>query len=197
MVKLNILFKISCFITIAFASELDLNTKMPEQDLTLLNINGEQLSLNDIKGDKGTVVIFSSNTCPWVIRWEDRYVKIANKFADKGISVIAVNSNSARFNGQESLQNMKRHSNEKKYNFPYVQDTNSILARAFGATKTPHVYLFNQNERLVFKGAIDDNAEDSNKVNYPYLIDAITQMLNGEDIKKPISKAMGCSIKFN
>ena len=194
---MNILYKILCLITFAFALDLELYTKMPEQALPLLNIDGEKLSLNDIKGDKGTLIIFSSNTCPWVIRWEDRYVKIANKYADKGISIVAVNSNSARFNGQESLENMKRHSNEKNYNFPYVQDFNSELARAFGATKTPHVYLFNHNERLVFKGAIDDNAKDLNKVNHPYLMDAIKQMLNGEGIKKPISKAMGCSIKFN
>ena len=71
------------------------------------------------------------------------------------------------------------------------------LAKAFGATKTPHVYLFNHNEKLVFKGAIDDNARNPNKVNHSYLMDAIEQMLNGEGIKKPISKAMGCSIKFN
>ena len=194
---MNNFYKILFFITCVFAFELELDTKMPEQNLKLLNIDGEKLSLHDVKGDKGTVVIFSSNTCPWVIRWEDRYVKIVDKYADKGISLIAVNSNSSRFNGQESLENMKQHSNKKKYNFPYVQDPNSTLARAFGATKTPHVYLFNHNERLVFKGAIDDNAKDSNKVNHPYLMDAIKQMLNGKDIKKPISKAMGCSIKFN
>ena len=78
-----------------------------------------------------------------------------------------------------------------------IDESNSELAKAFGATKTPHVYLFNQNEKLVFKGAIDDNAKDPNKVNHSYLMDAIEQMLNGEGIKKPISKAMGCSIKFN
>ena len=194
---MNYFYKTLFFITIIFAFDLELGSKMPEQNWALLNIDGQELLLDDIKGDKGTVVIFSSNTCPWVIRWEDRYVKIANKYKDKGVNIIAVNSNSARFNGSESLENMKQHSNENNYNFPYAQDPNSELAKAFGATKTPHVYLFNQNEKLVFKGAIDDNARNPNKVNHSYLMDAIEQMLNGEGIKKPTSKAMGCSIKFN
>ena len=91
---------------------------------------------------------------------------------------------------------MVKHAKKNDYNFPYAQDQKSILARAFGATKTPHIYLFDENNILVYRGAIDDNARNANKVDEPYLANAIDQLLDGKPIKKPISKAIGCSIKF-
>jgi len=194
---MKIIYILFCYINLIFASDINLKSTMPGDNLALLNIDGEKLSLNDIKGDKGTLVIFSSNTCPWVIRWEDRYVKLALKYTSQGIGMVAINSNSARFNESESLEKMKQHSKEKNYNFPYVQDKDSRLAKLFGATKTPHIYLFDSNDELVYKGAIDDNARNSNQVNESYLFNAIDEMLNGKTISKPISKALGCSIKFN
>ena len=86
---------------------------------------------------------------------------------------------------------------EKKYNFPYVQDPKSKLAYAFGATKTPHIYLFDENDLLIYRGAIDDNAQDASSVDEPFLMNALDQLLNGIPIKKTTSKAIGCSIKFN
>tara|TARA_B100001250_G_scaffold387268_1_gene384491 strand:+ start:83 stop:667 length:585 start_codon:yes stop_codon:yes gene_type:complete len=194
---MKVIYILFCCINLIFASDINLKSTMPGYNLALLNIDGEKLSLNDIKGDKGTLVIFSSNTCPWVIRWEDRYVKLALKYTSQGIGMVAINSNSARFNESESLEKMKQHSKEKNYNFPYVQDKDSRLAKLFGATKTPHIYLFDSNDELVYKGAIDDNARNSNQVNESYLFNAIDEMLNGKTISKPISKALGCSIKFN
>ena len=91
---------------------------------------------------------------------------------------------------------MKKHAKEKKYNFPYAQDPKAKLAYAFGATKTPHVYLFNDKDNLVYRGAIDDNAKDANAVEEPFLSNAIDQLLAGRIIKKTTSKAIGCSIKF-
>ena len=194
---MKVIYILFCCINLIFASDINLKSTMPGYNLALLNIDGEKLSLNDIKGDKGTLVIFSSNTCPWVIRWEDRYVKLALKYTSQGIGMVAINSNSARFNESESLEKMKQHSKEKNYNFPYAQDKDSRLAKLFGATKTPHIYLFDSNDELVYKGAIDDNARNSNQVNESYLFNAIDEMLNGKTISKPISKALGCSIKFN
>ena len=185
------------FFSVAMSEELKIGSLMPKTGHILNDISGKNITLADAKGESGTLVIFSCNTCPWVIRWEDRYVSIAEKYVPMGIGIIAVNSNSDRFKGSDSMEAMIEHADKENYNFPYAQDPNSELAKAFGATKTPHVYLFNKNEKLVFKGAIDDNARNPNEVNHSYLMDAIEQMLNGEGIKKPISKAMGCSIKFN
>ena len=121
------------------AAELGIGSQMPNTDYLLNDISGNQITLNEIKGENGTLIIFSCNTCPWVIRWEDRYVEIANSYLKKGIGMIAINSNVARFNGDDSLYKMKKHAKEKKYNFPYAQDPKAKLAYAFGATKTPHV----------------------------------------------------------
>ena len=192
-------FKILLFLfSLAYiqAAELNIGSQMPNTDYLLNDISGNQITLNEIKGENGTLIIFSCNTCPWVIRWEDRYVEIANSYLKRGIGMIAINSNVARFNGDDSLYKMKKHAKEKKYNFPYAQDPKAKLAYAFGATKTPHVYLFNDKENLVYRGAIDDNARDADAVEESFLSNAIDQLLAGQKIKKTTSKAIGCSIKF-
>ena len=183
-------------INLSIAKELNIGSKMPELNHLLNNISGKTLTLGEIKGNNGTLIIFSCNTCPWVIRWEDRYVDIANSYLRKGIGMIAVNSNISRFDGDDSLEAMRIHAKEKKYNFPYAQDPKAKLAHAFGATKTPHIYLFDKNDNLVYRGAIDDNARDPNKVEETYLTDALDLLLAGKQIKKTTSKAIGCSIKF-
>ena len=193
--RTKILFFLFCLASIQ-AAELGIGIQMPGTDYLLNDISGNQITLNEIKGKNGTLIIFSCNTCPWVIRWEDRYVKIANSYLKKGIGMIAINSNVARFNGDDSLYKMKKHAKEKKYNFPYAQDPKAKLAYAFGATKTPHVYLFNDKDNLVYRGAIDDNARDADAVEEPFLSKAIDQLLAGQKIKKTTSKAIGCSIKF-
>ena len=197
--KLYKCFKVLFFLfsmSLIQAAELEIGSQMPNTDYLLNDISGNQITLNSIKGKNGTLIIFSCNTCPWVIRWEDRYVEIASSYLKKGIGMIAINSNVARFNGDDSLYKMKKHAKEKKYNFPYVQDPKAKLAYAFGATKTPHVYLFNDKDNLVYRGAIDDNARDADAVEEPFLSKAIDQLLAGQKIKKTTSKAIGCSIKF-
>lgn len=183
-------------INICFCLELQIGLPMPRVDHNLIEISGENITLNDVKGENGTIIIFSCNTCPWVIKWEDRYISIAEKYQKMGIGIIAVNSNISRFEGDDSLGKMAMHASENNYNFTYAQDPKAKLAYAFGATKTPHVYLFDDKNILVYRGAIDDNARDESKVEEPFLINALDQMLAGEQITKSVSKALGCSIKF-
>ena len=178
------------------AGELDLGSVLPLEDVKLLDISGEHISLGEAKGENGILVIFSCNTCPWVIKWEDRYVELAKKYRSKGIGVIAVNSNETTFKSSDSMDEMKKHAKENNYNFYYARDDGSKLAREFGATRTPHVYLFNAEDRLVYRGAIDDNAKNQKKVKKPYVADAIDAMLAGSTIKYASTKALGCGIKF-
>ena len=179
-----------------YSKELSLGSAMPFTNVHLTDINKKKITLRDVMGKNGTLVIFSCNTCPWVIKWEDRYVEIANAYLKRGIGIIAINSNVSRFDGDDSLDKMKKHAKEKKYNFPYVQDPKAKLAYAFGATKTPHIYLFDNQNKLVYRGAIDDNARNKSDVGEAYLKNALDQMLAGQKITKSTSKALGCSIKF-
>lgn len=182
--------------SICFCLELQIGSPMPRVDHNLVEISGEKITLNDVKGENGTIIIFSCNTCPWVIKWEDRYVSIADRYQKLGIGIIAVNSNTSRFEGEDSLAKMAIHASKNNYNFAYAQDPEAKLAYAFGATKTPHVYLFDDKNTLVYRGAIDDNARDEHNVEEEFLINALDQMLSGERIIKSVSKALGCSIKF-
>ena len=178
------------------AKELDLGSVLPLEDVKMMDITGKKVSLGDAKGENGLLVIFSCNTCPWVIKWEDRYVELAKKYKSKGVGMIAVNSNETNFGSVDSMDEMKSHAKENGYNFYYAMDYGAKLAREFGATKTPHVYLFDAEDQLVYRGAIDDNAKNKKKVKKPYVADAIDAMLAGNSIKYASTKALGCGIKF-
>jgi peroxiredoxin len=183
-------------ITFLISGELEIGSAMPLVDHQLADISGKTMTLTNAKGDAGTLVIFSCNTCPWVLAWEDRYVTLAQEFIPKGIGMIAVNSNENQFERDDSMEEMVEHAQEMGYNFPYVQDPGSKLATAFGARKTPHIYLFDEKDKLVYRGAIDDNARKPRKVKHTFLADAMDALLTGEKIDPVSTKALGCSIKF-
>ena len=193
---MKIILSIMTGITFLIGGELEIGSAMPLVDHQLANISGNTMTLADAKGDAGTLVVFSCNTCPWVIRWEDRYVSLANTYAPKGIGMIAVNSNESQFERDDSMEEMIEHAKEIGYNFPYAQDPGSKLATAFGARKTPHIYLFDEKDKLIYRGAIDDNARNLSKVEHTFLADAIDALLTGQKIDPVSTKALGCSIKF-
>jgi peroxiredoxin len=181
--------------TKAIKDELALGAKAPLMSVKMLDVSGKKLSLSDVKGENGLLVVFSSNTCPWVLAWEDRYLEIAKLAKQKNIGMIAINSNEASRKKEDSYAEMQKHAKDKGYTFPYVVDTNHRLADEYGATKTPHIYLFDKNNTLVYRGAIDDSAKDLSKIENRYLSDAINAMTSGASIKTTTSKALGCTIK--
>ena len=195
MKKFISLILIGC-LTILSAKELDLGSILPLGDIKMADISGQDVSLNDAKGKNGLLVIFSCNTCPWVIAWEDRYVELADTYKDKGVGIVAINSNETKFENVDSMEEMQEHAQENGYNFYYTMDEKSNLARAFGATRTPHIYLFDKKDKLVYRGAIDNNARKPDKVENTYLADAIDNMLAGSAIDPAATKALGCAIKF-
>jgi glutathione peroxidase-family protein len=175
--------------------ELEIGAKAPLTDVKMKDISGKSVSLQDVAGDNGLLVIFSCNTCPWVLKWEDRYPGIATYAKENGIGTVAINSNEAQRETVDSMEEMKKHAEKNGYNFYYTVDENHKLADAFGATRTPHIYLFNSEMTLVYRGAIDDNASDASKVENHYLKDAIKALAEGKEITKKTSKALGCTIK--
>jgi glutathione peroxidase-family protein len=195
MKKFISLILIGC-LTILSAKELDLGSILPLGDIKMADISGKDVSLNDAKGKNGLLVIFSCNTCPWVIAWEDRYVELAETYKDKGVGIVAINSNEKQFETVDSMEEMQAHAKEQGYNFYYTMDNGSKLASEFGATRTPHIYLFDKKDKLVYRGAIDDNARKPDQVENTYLADAIDNMLTGSAIDPAATKALGCAIKF-
>lgn len=177
------------------AGELEIGAPAPKSDLKMPDVSGREISLKEAKDKKGLLVIFSCNTCPFVLAWEDRYLEIAQKCRDLGIGMIAVNSNEGLRDGVDSPEAMKSHAQEKGYGFPYVVDRRSELADAFGATRTPHVFLFDKKLTLVYRGAIDDNSRSPADVKARYLSDALDAVSKGKPVAVTSTKSIGCSIK--
>lgn len=184
-------------ISAGFGKELPLGSDLPKGEIKMLDIGGEMLSLNDIKKENGLVVIFSCNTCPWVLAWQDRYVELAAQYQEKGFGFVAINPNAAARENGDGYLDMQKHAKKNGYNFYYTLDKNSELARVFGATRTPHIYVFDKTDKLVYRGAIDDNARKRAKVEENYLDDALASILTGRKISTASTKALGCAIKYN
>lgn len=177
-------------------SALSLGDKAPLSDLKMTGISGEQVSLNDLKGENGLLVIFSCNTCPFVLAWEDQYPALGKLTTENKIGMVLVNSNEAKRKNEDSMSAMKEHSEKAGYNCPYVIDEDSKLANAFGAQTTPHVYLFNAEMELVYRGSINDKFEQRDKTATKfYLEDAINKLLKSEEIDPADTREIGCSIK--
>lgn len=132
--------------------ELAIGAKAPLTETPVEDVSGKTLTLKEVAGANGLLVNFSCNTCPWVSRWEDRYNPIAELAEENDIGVIALNPNAAIRNRGESMEDMQKRAKDSGYNFYYALDKEAKLAEAFGATHTPHIYLFNSDMELVYRG---------------------------------------------
>mgnify|MGYP001438473716 CR=1 FL=1 len=199
---LSILALFAVTITSAQITTIEIGDKAPFSDYKLRNIDGSTVSIKNITGENGALVIFTCNNCPFVIGrgeeiegWEGRYNGIISLAAQNEIGSILVNSNEAKRNGDDNITAMKNKAHDMGYLAPYVVDEESKLANAFGARTTPHVFLFNSDLELIYTGAIDDNVNSSEEVENHYLIDAIERHSVGKRIKKNTTAPLGCSIK--
>ena len=181
---------------------LTIGSNAPAADVKMADISGNSYSLNNLKKEKGLLVIFSCNGCPFVVGgegsegWEGRYEELRGLAAANGIGMALINSNEAKREKGDDLSSMKTRAKEHGFEkCAYLLDENSAVANAFFARTTPHVYLFDSNLKLVYKGAIDDNVDDSKKVKESYLKDAIKNLASGKKIKPEETKPVGCSIK--
>jgi hypothetical protein len=175
---------------------IPVGTAMPAASDRMKNVDGRDLSLADIHGEKGTLVIFSCNHCPWAKAWEERIVAIGNEYPKKGIGVAVVNSNDPAKYPVDSFDGMKDRARERGMTAPYLYDATSDVARAFQAEHTPEAFLFDASGKLVYHGAIDDNAQAPDQVKERYLRDALDALLAGRAIPTAETKALGCGIKF-
>ena len=168
---------------------------LPAADVKMENVVSGDINLNDALGKNGLLVMFSCNTCPYVIKNQQRTKAISDYAAKNNFGVVIINSNQAQFNAQDSKEAMKAYAKKQKYTVPYVIDANSEVANAFGATKTPEVFLFNKDKVLVYRGAIDDNSGGEAVNEREHLKEAINEMVAGKEVSVKTSKSFGCSIK--
>ncbi|MBN2686151.1 MAG: thioredoxin family protein [Pontiellaceae bacterium] len=177
------------------AKALNIGDSIVDTEVKMKNVDGKMVSLNEAKGKMGTLVIFSCVHCPFVKGWQDTMVDIANTYQKKGFGVVFINSNDpdTAGDGYEAMQALAK---EKKYTFPFVVDSTSDVARHFGATKTPDVFLFDAKGKLVYKGAVGEGSQTPKEGGALYLRDALDALLTGKPIPKAESKAVGCTIKF-
>ncbi len=190
------------FITVsvtAFANgnvgKLGIGDKAVLTDVKMEDISGAKISLNDAKKENGVLVLFSCNTCPFVMQWESRYTDL-KAWADKHkVGMVVLNSNHQKHESDESMEAMKKHGKEKGYNFYYLLDSESAIANAFGGQTTPHAFLFDGKMKLAYKGAIDDSYKSAEDVKQPYLKNAIADVSGGKEVAISETKPVGCSIK--
>ena len=175
--------------------KLGIGDKAVLTEIKMVDVSGKSVSLTDAKKENGLLVMFSCNQCPFVLRWEDRYDDV-KAWADKNdVGMIVLNSNYQNRSGADSFEAMKEKAKEKDYNFYYVVDKESQIANAFGGQTTPHVFLFDGNFKLSYKGAIDDSYKSAEEVSQAYLKDAISSLGKGEKVTLAETKPVGCSIK--
>ncbi|MCU0363804.1 MAG: thioredoxin family protein [Bacteroidales bacterium] len=167
-------------------------------DFSLKSVKGETVSLS--AGEtKGYIVVFYSNVCPMAVKYEQRIVELNNEFAPKGYPVVAVNSNDKDVAPGDSYDEMKKLAKKKGYKFEYVYDETQEVARKYGATNTPHVYVLSRNDgqlKVEYAGAVDNNPDDAAKADKKYVADAVNALLSGKSVPVTNSKAVGCAIKW-
>lgn len=168
-------------------------------DFHLKNVAGNMVSLSDYKDAKGFIVIFTSNTCPYAVSYEDRMIALDKKYAAKGYPVIGIMPNNTLIQPGDNMEAMQRRAQSKGFSFPYVIDEGQKIYPQFGATKTPQVYVLqktNAGNQVKYIGAIDDNYQDASAVQTKYVEDAVESLLSDQPIKVTQTRAIGCSIKF-
>ncbi|HEX8531429.1 MAG TPA: thioredoxin family protein [Cytophagales bacterium] len=168
-------------------------------DFSLKNVDGANVSMAANAGAKGYLVVFTANTCPFAQAYEGRLVALHHKYAPQGYPVIAINANDPGTSPGDTYEKTQERVKQKAFPFPYLTDASQEVARAFGAARTPQVFILTrQNGGFVvqYAGAIDDNSQNPDDVNQRYVEDAMTAVLAGKPVPTPVTKSTGCTVKW-
>ena len=170
-----------------------LGTEAPQFDLP--GVDGQSHSLDSYGDAKALVLVQSCNHCPYVQAWEGRLSEIARGYADRGVHVVAVNSNDAANYPEDSFEEMQKRAESQGFAFDYLYDEPQALARELAAERTPEVFLFDSDQKLVYHGAIDDS-RDADGVSQRYLRDALDAVLSDREPALGETPAVGCTVKW-
>lgn len=180
---------------------LSIGSDMPQQNHPLIGIDGKTVETKNLMGQNGLIIIFSCNTCPFVVGgdkfagWEKDYNGLHELASKLGYNLVLVNSNEAKRDKGDSMDDMKEHATKMGYKMGYYLDMNHVLADAFGAKTTPHVFFFNKQFKLVYTGSIDNQMEQNKKGHTDYLKTAMNAVVKGKKVKITSTPPIGCSIK--
>lgn len=173
-----------------------LSIGQPAPDFSLPATDGRTYSLADFADKPILVVVFTCNHCPYAIGSEDRLIDMARRYAPHGVAFVAINSNATHNHPEDSFEHMKERAKRKNFPFPYLRDESQAVALAYGALRTPHVYVFDSQRILRYTGRIDDNPREAAKATSHELRDAIEALLAGEDPPVKVTNPIGCNIKW-
>jgi peroxiredoxin len=168
-------------------------------DFKLRNFDGKMVSLSDYKDRNGVILIFDCNTCPYSKAYNDRIIALHNRYSAKGFPVVTINSNDGEQSPGDSFGEMAAKAKRKNYDFPYLLDETQAVARAFGATNTPHVFVLKREGTsfvVSYIGAIDNNPRDGSQADKKYVEEAVNAILEGKSVAVQKTKAVGCGIKW-
>lgn len=183
------------FLAMSFSIVDGYNIGDKATDFSLKNIDDKFVSLSDYEGAEGYIVIFTCNTCPYAVLYEDRIQGLHDKFASQGFPVIAINPNNPEVKAGDSFDKMKERAKDKSFSFPYLFDAGQVVYPQYGATKTPHTFVLDKDMVVKYIGAIDDNPQDANGVGVKYVEEAVASIKAGKNPTPATTKAIGCGIK--
>ena len=165
---------------------------------SLKNVDETTVSLSDYSDQKGVILVFTCNPCPFAKAYEKRIIQLDQKYASQGYPVVAINPNNAEISPEDTFESMKVRAEEKQYPFPYLKDETQEIYKAYGATRTPHIFLLENKGgkfKIAYIGAIDDNAMDASAVPQRYLEAVIVVLISLDTPNPSTTKAIGCLIK--
>lgn len=174
---------------------LPIGSTAPE--FRLPSTTGVTCTLSELKGSVGTVVFFTCNHCPYVLGSDEHTATLAREYADNGINFIAINSNSANTYADDGYEGMVARMHEFKFPWHYLHDESQDVARAYGALRTPHFFLFNKNMELVYTGRSIDQPRDWTKATSFELRDALDDLVAGREVQASQTNPIGCNVKWD
>jgi peroxiredoxin len=199
MKKINVFGLIALIIVLVSGRPMKYQVGDAVGDFKLKNVDGKMVALSDYKSGKGAIVIFDCNTCPYSKAYNDRIIGLNKKYAAKGFPLIAINANDPEVSPGDSFDEMVDQAKRKKYDFPYLIDETQSVAKSFGATNTPHVFVLQKSGddfKVAYIGTIDNNSRNASDATKRYVEDAVEALLAGQNVATPTTKAIGCGIKW-
>lgn len=169
----------------------------PAPDFNLPATDGKTYTLSDFADAELLVIFFTCNHCPYVINSDELTRQTADRFMSRGVRFVGINSNSANTYAEDSFEHMVERMNEHRFPWTYLHDESQDVARAYGALRTPHFFVFDRDRKLIYTGRAVDSPRVPENVTTHELDDALDAALSGNPIASPVTNPVGCNVKWD